>query len=248
MTKKFNYITLLSSIDYLEAVLVLNSSLQKVKSKYKLVVACTPNVYSNEKIIDILQKEDIIIEKIPWFEYNEQTKIGLSRYNIKSIYNVGAKVEIFGLNHYDKLIYLDADSFVVKNIDNLFKKKDGSTLIDSGACFCALFVFIPRNHPLEQYKTIMTYENCNDGSLMELLWWQVKDNKEYHIDNRYFYISSSAKQEIKRNVKAYHLLPQKLKYWKEKEIPNTPLANLYKTYLFPIRDKYKEELKKIYYL
>ena len=43
------YITLLSSEDYLEAVLVLNYSLRLVNSQYPLVVYVTNQVYNNEK-------------------------------------------------------------------------------------------------------------------------------------------------------------------------------------------------------
>lgn len=242
---KYAWVTLLSTYDYLEAVLVLNRSLKKVSSKFSFIAACTPNIIQNKEIVKILKEEKIIIENIPWLEYNYQTKKDLSFYGIDSIFNVGAKIEIFGLKQYEKLIYLDADSFVVKNIDSLFKKKDGSSLIDNNnKCFCALFVFSPKNHPLDFYKSILTNEVCNDGTLMEKLWWHVCDNKKYHIKNLFFYRSSYEKTF--RNIKAYHLQDRYLKYWKMKFLPNTPLANLYKTYLFPIRKQYEEQLKKIY--
>lgn len=236
------YITLLTTKDYLEAVLVLNKSLKKVKAKYPLVVACTPNIYNNEIIKNILNTEKIIIEKISWYEYTPKTKEKLSIYNLFSVYNIGSKLEIFSLKQYNKLVYIDADAFVVKNIDHLFRKRDGSTLYekqkDEVKCFCALFVFIPHNHPASFYKTLMSNEHINDGTLMEEFWWHIKDNKNYLINKKYFYTPFDEKKHWW--VKAYHLQTPQLKYWKTKS--NTQLARNYYKILNPLQEKYKEEL------
>ena len=56
---------------------------------------------------------------------------------------------------------------------------------------------------LDFYKSILTNEVCNDGTLMEKLWWHVCDNKKYHIKNLFSYRSSYEKTF--RNIKAYHL-------------------------------------------
>ena len=241
--KKYAYVTLLSSKDYLEAVLVLNYSLQLTKSKYPLIVACTSDVFNDKQIIKILNQEKIIVEQINKIEYNQQTKQNLKIYQIPSLLKVGSKIEIFSLIQYDKLIYLDADSLIVKNIDSLFYKRDGSTLIDEfGQCFCAMFVFKPKNHSIKRYKELLEYTICNDGSLLGDLWFHVKDNPYYHISNRYFYISLD--ETLKFNVKAYHLQKTSMKYWKNNNF-KTPLGKLYLQYLQPIREKYKQEFSKI---
>ena len=246
INKNYSYITLLSSIDYLEAVLVLNRSLKQVRSKYPFAVAI-PQPLINKEIIEILEKEKIIIKQIPWLEYNNITKKSLEGYNNLHVFNTGSKIEIFGLIEFDKLVYLDADSIVIKNIDKLFKYKDGSSIINQAdnkqECFNALYVFKPSNHPLNYYKTILKYENANDGELMANIWWQIKDNKSYKIPEKYFYIPF---YEIKWNkVKAYHLLGDNLKYWNLEKIPNNKLANYYNNFLESIRNDYKIELKKI---
>jgi hypothetical protein len=43
----YAYITLLSSYDYLDAVLVLNASLKSQDTKYPLVCAVTEDIYDN---------------------------------------------------------------------------------------------------------------------------------------------------------------------------------------------------------
>lgn len=238
---KKGYITLLSTIDYLEAVLVLNRSLKKVKSKYPLIAATTPKVFQNKEIISILEKENIIIEPVPWIEYNKETKENLSAYGIKSIFNVGSKIEIFGLTQYEKLVYIDADALVVKNIDSLFKKKDGSTLVDESSgnkCFCALFVFCPSNHPIDYYRSILKHECANDGTLMEKLWWQTIDNKEYIISPKFFLYPYWNNDWVDGSIKAYHLQNQELKFWKMNQIPNTKLGRVYQKFLEEIRTEY----------
>lgn len=84
------YTTLLSSVDYIWGVLILNQSLKKVHSKYLLIVCITTEMSSNEKIIDILNKENInylIVRTIP---YNPNT-IDLKG----NILNTASKIQIF---------------------------------------------------------------------------------------------------------------------------------------------------------
>lgn len=243
MKKKYAYITLLSSIDYLEAVLVLNRSLRAVKSKYPFVVAITREVYKHKEIISILTEENIIIEHIPTLLYNPATQKALiEKYHLPHLLNVGSKIEIFNLTNYDKLVYLDADSLVVKNIDNLFKKQDGSTLVENHCAFNAMFVCEPRNHPYALYKFILQEGYLNDGALMEELWWHIKSNKTYHISSKYFYYPYLT-GELMKGIKVYHLQNQELKFWKLKVLPTTKLAALYQTFLYPIRQKYSVYLK-----
>jgi hypothetical protein len=64
------FITLLSSVDYLPAVLVLNKSLRLAKSNYELVVAVTEDII--DKVQLPLIEEGIFIEKIPKLSYTKK--------------------------------------------------------------------------------------------------------------------------------------------------------------------------------
>lgn len=159
--------------------------------------------------------------------------------------NVASKIEVYSLAQYDKLCYLDADSFAVKNIDSLLKRKDGSILIEpiTKLPFCALFVFKPRNHNISKYREIIARTISNDADLIENLHSFCLDNKKYFIPNKYFYIPRDEK--IKRGTKCYHLSSLNLKYWKKNSISNKPIAKLYYSFLNELRKDYKKELNNI---
>jgi len=79
------------------------------------------------------------------------------------------------LIQYDKLIYLDADTKVFRNIDDLFDYPDGSMLIPSGeediGGHTALMVFSPINHDYDFYRQIINNLICADGDMLGKLWF-----------------------------------------------------------------------------
>lgn len=116
------YITLISSKNYLEGVLVLNHSLKKVESKYPLTVLVSLDLYNNNKeITEILafNKIDyIILEK----KFTLPVEITQKIYSKRWI-NTFDKLQVFGLTSFSKIVFLDSDMLVVKNIDHLFEKE-----------------------------------------------------------------------------------------------------------------------------
>lgn len=62
-----------------------------------------------------------------------------------SVLNTASKIDIFSLKHYEKIIYLDVDTLVLENIDDLFDKYDGSILWWNEP-MSGLFVIEPKNH------------------------------------------------------------------------------------------------------
>lgn len=116
------YVTLLSSKEYINGVLVLNHSLQQVGSKYSLVVLIGRDFYKSfNRITDILSSCEIefkILDNI--FQLPEQV--------IKKIYskrwiNTFDKLQVFGFTSIEKIVFLDSDMLVVRNIDHLFEEK-----------------------------------------------------------------------------------------------------------------------------
>jgi hypothetical protein len=70
MNNNYAYITLLSSEEYIFGTVILNKSLQKVKSKYPLIVCLTNNLSNNIKIINILNEEKINYFIVKKLQYN----------------------------------------------------------------------------------------------------------------------------------------------------------------------------------
>lgn len=115
------YLTVLSSSNYLNGVLVLHESLKKVKAKYPLYVLLSDNIdYSVElylkkrKIFTIRRDNKLDISK-KISDINK--KQGSNRWS-----NTFYKLYIFGLIEFKKIVYLDCDMLVLSNIDELMEK------------------------------------------------------------------------------------------------------------------------------
>ena len=208
MKNKKAFITLLSSKDYWMSTVILNESLKKTNSKYNLIVAVTEDILDTE-IIEIFDKYHISYVVIPVFKYSDITIESAKQKGFDTVLNTASKICIFDLNYFDKLVYLDSDSVILENIDNLMDFPDGSMLYDEDP-FSGLFVFNPKNHCTEMYKTILSHSKHFDGDMFSNLWFHVKDNLDYRIDISYFYPIFRQSKNIK--IKAAHFL-NKPKPW-----------------------------------
>lgn len=241
MAKKA-WITLLSTEDYLDAVLTLSLSLKKVKSKYPLVVGLTKDLYQKD-IVDILHKFDIWIELIDRYEYSEEVR---NKWLNHSVLNTASKINLFKCDSWDKLIYIDADTYLRENLDHLMLYPDGSILYDSTDIphygFSGLFVFKPNNHYAEFYQELLQKTNCFDGDFLGKLWFYVKDSSAHQIPfhyNELFYRAKSPDCPYPLDeIKSIHFVGV-TKPWKE--VSNDLMDNIFiKEYLSLL-----EEVKQI---
>lgn len=105
------YATLLSSDDYLPGVLGLKYSLEISNATYPFFVIVTDNL--SKETLNSLKEKKINYYFFPTRSY-KTTNIWSKTIN---------KFYIFFLTQYDKILFLDADIIVLKNIDNLFLNK-----------------------------------------------------------------------------------------------------------------------------
>lgn len=205
----YTYTTLLSTMDYLLGVLMLKESLDMVHAKYPLTV-CVPKDIVND-VQEVLTRSGCNIYPIERLWYNETTKQWCdARHWPQTVQHTASKLEIFGLP-YDKVVYLDADTFVIENIDDLFDYPDTSMVLypkdDQG--FSGLMVFVPKHHPKDMYITLMQNYLCLDGNLLGRLWIAVKDNPAYQIPPEYL-VNFDAKTIdhaiLGRKVKVVHFI------------------------------------------
>lgn len=248
------FVTLLSSDDYLKPVLILNTNLKQLNSKYPLLVMVTDNITQNT--INYLQKENILYTIVPQIEYSEQIKIHDAG---KSVLNTASKLNIFDLKQYDKIVYFDADCIFLSNIDDLFNYPDGA-MYDNwgyGMGFSALFVCCPNYHYSKYYITLIKNYNIWDGQLLGELWFPYRTNKDYHIPYQYFINITRNFNSIPMDlIKGIHFI-YKYKPWEynnveeylkdfSKEIGGPyygqkKILNYYfNNYLFPLKEKYPE--------
>lgn len=124
------YITLLSNKAYLPGVQVLYRSLKATGAKYPLF--CALSVSVDKETEQILKKEGIfcvrLIKTAVEAEVNPQGK-RFSHWNYTF-----DKLLIWGLTQFDKLVFLDSDMLIMRNLDHLFMCEAFSA-IDAGHSF-----------------------------------------------------------------------------------------------------------------
>lgn len=108
------FISILTTDDYLPGLLVLHYSLKHVRSKYPLHVLLTPNI--SKKTVDILSKNSIIFSTLSQ-KIDNPTNVDVHH----RWFPTYSKLTIFDQTQYEKIVYLDADMLVLRNIDELFE-------------------------------------------------------------------------------------------------------------------------------
>lgn len=124
------YITILSSANFEKGVAVLYNSLRRF-SEVPFVVLISKDV--DEDIAARLRNRGMIVMRGDEIELDDTVLSDSqkqSRWN-----NTLFKLRIFGMEQYDKIVYLDSDLLIRKSIDDLFDKPDFSAVPD--------FDFIP---------------------------------------------------------------------------------------------------------
>lgn len=113
---KFVYVTSLSTDSYLLGVLGLNDSLIRVKSQYPLYVVCSDRVSSKcLKILSYFHIQYMVLdEHFPIANVSQTRDREAWTYTFDKLY-------IWKLKQFSKIVFLDADTQVVANIDHLFK-------------------------------------------------------------------------------------------------------------------------------
>lgn len=228
------YVTLLSSENYLEAVLVLNRSLRATNSDFPLVCGMTDTI-QNPTVKRILYEEGIIVENIPSLEYNESTK---KKYFNYPVLNTASKINLFSLKNYDKLVYIDADTMMLKNSDSLFNYPDGAMIKDEEYGFSGAFVFCPRNHKEEFYKCIITHCDCFDGDLLGNLWVMTRNDPDYQIPAEFCTNFNNSNRDYE-GIFIVHFCNETKPWLNPEEFSqDNPVIQRYNNYLREIRYKY----------
>ncbi|XP_041018568.1 inositol phosphorylceramide glucuronosyltransferase 1 [Juglans microcarpa x Juglans regia] len=111
-SSKEAYVTLLYGDEFLLGVRVLGKSIKDTGSKKDMVVLVSDGVSDYAK--KLLQADGWLVEKISLLANPNQVRP-------KRFWGVYTKLKIFNMTNYKKVVYLDADTIVVKSIEDLFK-------------------------------------------------------------------------------------------------------------------------------
>ena len=240
------YITLLSTEDYLPAVLVLKESFKKVNARYPLICAVTEDICSKD-IETSLKNHDIFIERIPRLYYCPETR---KKEEGETVLNTASKIALFNLKDYEKLCYIDADTMVVQNIDNVFNWLDGSMVEPSPSeeddryGFTGLFVFQPVYHRYDFYKKLITECEGADGDILGSLWFYTRTSLSHRIPYSYCMHYSYAEVLIRRERQG-RVLPKVIHFCNKEK----PWLKKYEPFFKDKKDSYislyRELLNKI---
>ena len=192
------FLTVCTTHNYLEGVLVLNESLKKVKSKYDLVVVITKN--TSPKLETILTNIGIRVIRlareinIPSEIIENNKKIGCSHWN-----NTLEKLCIFELDEFDKIVYLDSDMMVLENIDELFDKPHMSAVVAGNSypgnqnwveLNSGCLVVKPQKGLLNEFIAILPEvvtkrDSFGDQDVLQIYYNDWKNNAELKLDEKY---------------------------------------------------------------
>ena len=183
----FTYITLTDD-NYIVGTEVLIRSLKKVKTKFSLIIMYIDLKEENKKILK--SYENVILKKIkkiknPFFEEGKTIPY------LKYVYS---KLNCFDFDNYKKMIFLDSDIVVLKNVNNLFKIngkyigcQDEFLKIreNLNVFYSGFFIYEPSKKTfkdmLEKIKITKSFDNGDMGFLNEYFKNDFKSiNKNYH--------------------------------------------------------------------
>ncbi|XP_061340437.1 inositol phosphorylceramide glucuronosyltransferase 1-like isoform X1 [Gastrolobium bilobum] len=155
------YVTLLYGDEFLLGVRVLGKSIRNTGSNKEMVVLVSDGVSDYAK--NLLRADGWIVEKISLLA-------NPNRVRPKRFWGVYTKLKIFNMTDYKKVVYLDADTIVVKNIDDLFKcRKFCANLKHSERLNSGVMVVEPSetvfNDMMSKIKTTASYTGGDQGFL-----------------------------------------------------------------------------------
>lgn len=172
------YVTVLSTNDFLDGVLGLSYTLKKVNSQYSLVVVV--NEFITEETRKILGNHNLEYIEFKKLNFNQSSLERLIEINwAKELINTADKLRILSLIQYEKIVFLDADMLILKNIDYLFDKPHGSAVADSpGTRFAqyntllnsGLLVIEPNLTEYNKAMSILQETNGLDQDIFRELW------------------------------------------------------------------------------
>ncbi|GAA6042530.1 hypothetical protein JCM8097_004651 [Rhodosporidiobolus ruineniae] len=143
--------TLLTRTNYLQGALVLHHSLVQHRSKYPLVVFATPELPQVAR--DILAQRGIAVRDIEYLSPPADKQKKLDEHD-RRFADTWTKLRVFELVEFERLVLLDSDMLVVRNMDELMEMPlEEGWIAATHACTCN-----PKK--LAHYPKTWVPENC----------------------------------------------------------------------------------------
>lgn len=216
MNHRYTYVTLLGTDDYLVGTLCLWKSLRNVNSKYPLLVLCSQGI--SENTLNLLRKRDIKYKVLKEQIITNHKNSGLfTRWRFTF-----DKLQIFNLVKYDKIVFLDSDMMVTKNIDVLFEAPHMSAVVadlyDQPKCTelnSGLMVIKPSAQEYKELISLLHSDDiiklpmCGDQDIIRLYYNNWSSEQSLKLPNKYNMYFTNIKKYKWSGVNVVHFVYDK---------------------------------------
>ncbi|KAM4693333.1 glycogenin-1 isoform 2-T2 [Discoglossus pictus] len=215
------FVTLATNDQYVKGALVLGSSLRQYNTSRKLVALITPQVSDSmrkvlDKVFDVVRVVDVLdSEDSAHLALMQRPELGITL----------TKIHCWTLTEFTKGVFMDADTMVLSNIDELFEREELSAAPDPGwpDCFnSGVFVFQPSIDTYNKLLQLAMEKGSFDGGDQGLLntffsSWATKDISKhlpfvYNLSSLAIYTYLPAFKAFGADAKVAHFLG-KIKPW-----------------------------------
>ncbi|XP_039768449.1 glycogenin-1 isoform X2 [Ornithorhynchus anatinus] len=224
-----SFVTLTTNDTYVKGALVLGSSLQHHRTTKKLTVLITPQVSdSMRKVLEKIYDEVILVDVL---DSGDSAHLALMKRPELGV--TLTKLHCWSLTQYSKCVFMDADTLVLANIDEIFEREELSAAPDPGwpDCFnSGVFVYRPSIETYNQLLQHASEKGSFDGGDQGLLntffsnWATTDINKHlpfiYNLSSISIYSYLPAFKAFGANAKVVHFLGR-IKPWNYTYDPKT---------------------------
>jgi len=223
------FVTLATNDAYCLGALVLAHSLKRVGTSRKIVIMVTDSVTPSMKT----KLGSIFDEVVTVNIMDSQDDTNLRLLTRPDLGVTFTKLHCWKLTQYSKCVFLDADTLVLHNVDDLFQREELSACPDVGwpDCFnSGVFVYKPS---LETYKALLEFASKHgsfdggDQGLLNMFFntWAHEDIRKhlpfvYNVVSSTFYFYAPAFKQFAMNTKIVHFIGAK-KPWHHSELSSS---------------------------
>eukprot|EP00795_Rhopilema_esculentum_P016666 gene16666-8104_t len=209
------FVSFISDDAYGSGAITLGTSLKNSRTTRKTVLLVTDGV-SNDVRDRLSRIWDELVDIEPLFTTSEEN-LALTRRPELGV--TITKLKIWTLTQFKKCVFMDADTLVLQNIDDLFEREELSAAPDIGwpDCFnSGVFVFVPS---LETYAALITFADEHgsfdggDQGLLNMYFkdWATKDISHrlpflYNMVSNVCYSYAPAYKQFGKDAKVVHFL------------------------------------------
>ncbi|CAG5110051.1 Oidioi.mRNA.OKI2018_I69.chr2.g4500.t1.cds [Oikopleura dioica] len=230
---RFGFVTLATTDSYASGALVLARSLRNVETAAELVCLVSNNLTASSRAQLEEEFDEVIIVDV--LNSNDDAMLALLKRPELGV--TLTKLHCWKLTQFTKMVFLDADTLVLQNIDDLFQRNELSAVADCGwpSCFnSGVFVFKPS---IDTFTALLDFANNQgsfDGGDQGLLndffsdWSTASTSKilpfGYNVHAAATYAYAPAFQKFKDQVKVVHFLGS-TKPWTSRVAPQSEFAS-----------------------